>query len=78
MRLRWLSAIVGIPIYIGLCLAGSTPFAVGLLCVAAISLAELLRAYRSAGVRPNPVLASAGLLGPAAGLLPDRELWHGW
>lgn len=70
MRLRWISALAAIPVYIGLCAAGRAPFCVGLTVVAAIAAGELLRAYALEGIRPNPALVAAGALSPLAALLP--------
>jgi len=85
MRLRWASALVGMPLYVGLCLWGRVPFTLAVLAVAALGLAEMMRAYREQGIRPNVALAALGLLGPAIGLLPDGkgpfsswQLLDGW
>lgn len=62
MLARWLSAFVGIPLFLGLGYIGGTPFAIGVLVVAALALGELLRGYRANGIQPNPCWAICGLL----------------
>lgn len=71
MLLRWISALIGIPLYLGLCLWGRLPFVISVTLLAAIGLSELLRAYRKQGLNPNPLLASLGLLVPLSVLLGE-------
>lgn len=74
LRLRWISALAAIPVYIGLCVAGRAPFCIGLTVVACVAAGELLRAYGREGVRPNPALLAAGALSPLAALLPPMAV----
>ncbi|HET6384253.1 MAG TPA: phosphatidate cytidylyltransferase [Armatimonadota bacterium] len=71
MLLRWITAGLGIPLFVGICVWGIEPFALGILCVAAIGLAEIVKAYHTNGVRPNPLLALLGLLAPSWVLAHD-------
>jgi len=61
MLLRWLSAAIGIPLYVGVCLWGVKPFSIGVLALAVLGLIELLRTYWSQGIRANVFLAASGL-----------------
>lgn len=65
MITRWISAGIGIPLFIGVCIWGATPFAIGVMALAVLGLVEILRAYSTEGIEPSPLLAAAGLLGPA-------------
>ena len=56
MRQRWLSALLTIPIFLGLVFWGTVPFAVAVLILAAVALGEMLRAYETAGARAMSVL----------------------
>jgi phosphatidate cytidylyltransferase len=51
-------------LFIGVCIWGPLPFAIGITVVAAVGLVELVRTYRACGIRPNLVLAALGLFGP--------------
>src|ERR1041385_7113781 len=66
MLTRVASAAVGIPVFIGLCLWGAEPFCIAVTAVAGLGLAEILRTFMAKGLRPNLIVASIGLLGPAA------------
>lgn len=66
MRTRWISALVGIPVFLGICVWNATPFRVGICCVALLALTEMLTVYRRTGRPPNPLLTALGLLAPAA------------
>lgn len=70
MLLRWFSAAIGAPLFLAICIWGRFPFVVGTTVLAAIALAELIRAYRAQGIHPSPLLAILGLLGPTWPLLP--------
>ncbi len=76
MLTRWISAGIGIPLFIGICIWGSTPFAVGVVALALLGLVEMLKAYSSETVQPSPLLAAAGLLGPAWALRLFRPEYH--
>jgi len=69
LTLRLLSAALGIPLLLILCHLGGLPFSLALLVLSYLGLRELLQAYRRVGIRPNPILAAAGLLSPAWPLL---------
>jgi phosphatidate cytidylyltransferase len=62
MLLRWLSAAAGIPIFVGLCLWGRTPFSVAVLLLALLGAVELLLGFHKAGHRPNILLALNGVI----------------
>ena len=66
---RWTSAVLALPILIGVCVWGATPFV--LLCVALALLArsEITRAYKRQGIEPNGFLSLMGALTPLAALL---------
>lgn len=66
---RLISALFGIPLYIGVCLWGSLPFAIGISIVALLGLIELLKTYWMQGIRPSIILAFLGLTFPAWHLL---------
>jgi phosphatidate cytidylyltransferase len=70
MIFRWLSAAVGVPLFIAVCVWGRIPFAVGVTILSAIALWELVRAYQAQGIYPNPLVALLGLLSSAWPLLP--------
>jgi len=81
MLLRWMTALAGIPVFVGLCLWGPVPFGIATAIVAALALAELLDAYEAAGMAPSRIAAAAGLFGPAYPLLaaPDElRARHPW
>jgi phosphatidate cytidylyltransferase len=65
LAIRVVSGVVGIALVVGIVLAGLWPFTVFVALVAGMAAAELCRASRGAGVRPNEVLAVA-----AAAALP--------
>jgi|YelNatPaOPRAMG01_1025707.scaffolds.fasta_scaffold03489_8 phosphatidate cytidylyltransferase len=62
---RLISALFGIPLYIGVCLWGKIPFAIGITIVALLGLIELLKTYWKQGIRPSLILAFLGLTFPA-------------
>ncbi len=64
MALRWFSALLGIPLFLGICLWGVVPFTLGILVLAMVGLIEMHKVYRSQGICPNPFLSLSGLLGP--------------
>jgi phosphatidate cytidylyltransferase len=64
MRLRWISAAIGIPLFLGLCVWGRLPFSLGILALAVLGAAEMLRAYRAQDIRANALLAGLGAFGP--------------
>ncbi len=61
MLQRWLTAAVGIPVLVGLCLWNPVAFGIAILVVTVVALLEMVRCYRLNGVQPNPLLATAGL-----------------
>lgn len=64
MLARWLSAIVGIPVFLGLCLWGREPFGVAVFLLAVLALWELSSAWRKAGIHANLLLLAMGLVLP--------------
>lgn len=64
MLTRWLSALTGIPVFLGLCLWGREPFGVAVFLVVALGLFELSTAWRKAGIHANLLLLAMGLLLP--------------
>lgn len=64
MALRWFSALLGIPLFLGICLWGVVPFTLGVLALAITGLIEMYKVYRSQGIYPNPFFSLFGLLGP--------------
>jgi phosphatidate cytidylyltransferase len=62
MLIRWLSAAAGIPIFVGVCLAGRTAFAVGVILLALLGVIELLSGFHKAGLRPNILIAVNGVI----------------
>jgi phosphatidate cytidylyltransferase len=69
MKARWLSAAVGIPVFVGLVFWGEVPFAAGVLVVSLLSLAEMVRSYQVAGIRLNPIAVGGGIVAPTAALM---------
>jgi phosphatidate cytidylyltransferase len=69
MQKRLISAFLGIPLYVSVCIWGKLPFAVGITIMALLGLIELLRTYWSQGIRPSLTLAFLGLSFPAWYLL---------
>ena len=65
MKLRWISAGVGIPIFVAICVWGPKQFTVCILCVAVLGLIEMVKTYHGQGIQPNLFLAAGGLVGPA-------------
>jgi phosphatidate cytidylyltransferase len=75
MLLRWISAVIGIALFLGLCFWGPVPFTIGVVVLAALGLGELLKTYWAQGLRPNPVLALMGPAGPALLLYISPWMW---
>ena len=76
---RVLTAAVGMPILIGVCLWGARPFAVFTVLLALIGRSELQRAYGQGGIYPNGFLSLLGALVPGGVFLlrpaPRGETW---
>jgi phosphatidate cytidylyltransferase len=68
MRVRVISAAVGIPLFLGLAFWGEIPFAAGVTVLSFTGLGELVRAYRAARISANLVIAATGIL-PSAFIL---------
>lgn len=62
---RVLTALVGIPLIVGVCLWGALPFTAFLTLLALIGRTELHRAYARLGLQPNGLLTLFGALAPA-------------
>lgn len=75
MVLRWVSALVGIPAFVGVCLWGVRPFAVGVTILSILALRELYLTWRARGIRASLVLALCGLIAPAWPLFPAAHRW---
>ncbi|MBB6050440.1 phosphatidate cytidylyltransferase [Armatimonas rosea] len=63
---RLLTAAVGVPLLVGVCLWGALPFAVFTVVLALIARSELQRAYAQLSIHPNALLSLLGALTPAA------------
>ena len=74
MRVRWISAAVGIPLFVSVCIWGALPFAIGMFIVAFLGLCEMVRTYHSQGIHPNLLLAATGLLAPALCITPSQPV----
>ncbi len=64
MLTRWLSALVGIPVFLGLVIWGREPFAVAVFLAAIAGFWELSTAWRKAEIHANHLVLSLGLLLP--------------
>lgn len=73
LRMRWISAAVGIPLFLGLALWGAVPFSVAVFVLAALGLGELLRAYGAAGITVNLPTAVMGMILPAWAWTAERS-----
>jgi phosphatidate cytidylyltransferase len=76
MLARWLSATIGIPVFLTLSFWGHVPFGLGILLVSLLGLLELLKCYGSRGIRPNLFLAVSGLLIPLWWLVHPADPVH--
>lgn len=76
MLLRVLSAALGIPLYIIVCLQGTRAFAIGISIFAIISIFELLKTYWTQKIRPSLFLSFLGLMFPAWTLLTPYFEWR--
>ena len=74
---RVLTALVGMPILVALCLWGARPFVIFTVILALIGRTELQRAYAQCGIRPNGLLSLLGALVPGALLLLRPPLGGG-
>ena len=63
---RLLTAAVGMPILVAICLWGARPFTVFTMLLALIGRSELQRAYGQCGIHPNRFLSLLGALVPGA------------
>ncbi len=66
---RILSAVIGIPILVAICIWGAIPFGILTMALALIARSEITRAYAQLGIQPNGLLTLMGALMPAAVLL---------
>lgn len=66
LALRAISSVIGVPLFVGICLWGSGPFTALTLLLALVARSEMLRAYRQAGIQPNGLLSLLGAFAPAA------------
>lgn len=64
MGARVITGVVGIALFVGVCLWGVTPFGIGATVLAATALWELHRAFRAKGIRPSIPLSVLGLAAP--------------
>ena len=73
---RLLTAAVGLPILVGICLWGARPFAAFTVVLALIARSELKRAYERLGIEPNGLFTLLGALAPG-GVFLLRPALHG-
>lgn len=66
---RIISAVIGVPILVGICIWGEIPFVVLTIVLALVARSEIMRAYAHLGLKPNGLLSLMGALMPAAVLL---------
>lgn len=66
---RIISALIGVPILVGVCIWGEIPFVALTIILSLIGRSEISRAYERLGIRPNRLLSLMGALMPAAILL---------
>ena len=71
---RVLTAAVGMPILIGVCLWGARPFIILTIVLALLARSELTRAYARLGSQPNGLLSLMGALVPLGVALPTLSL----
>jgi phosphatidate cytidylyltransferase len=64
MLVRWISALVGIPLFLGLCFWGREPFGLAVFLIALVALTELMTVWRKQGIRANLLVVSGGLVLP--------------
>lgn len=69
---RVLSAVLGIPLLVGVCLWGVIPFVILTVVLALLSRFEITHAYRHLKIRPNGLLSLMGALLPATVLFLPR------
>lgn len=62
---RWISAVVALPILVGVCVWGAMPFVLLTIILALIARSEITRAYQRQGIHPNGLLSLLGALTPA-------------
>ena len=74
---RVLTALVGMPILVALCLWGARPFILFTVVLALLARGEFLRAYQKSGIHPNGLLSLLGALVPGAVLLLRPTLGGG-
>jgi len=82
MIARVASALIFVPVFVGVCAWGATPFAILMAVTAALGACEMYRAFAARGIRPNPALAA---IGPCIALLPaggalglGERSWQVW
>ena len=63
---RLLTAAVGVPILVGICLWGAQPFAAFTVLLALVGRSELHRAYARVGIVPNGLLSLVGAIAPGS------------
>src|SRR5436305_836596 len=76
MLVRWLSAGIGIPLFLGVVLWGRMAFGVFLVVIAFVALSECARAYWRGGIRANTALSALCLLLSAWMWLTHLPLAH--
>jgi phosphatidate cytidylyltransferase len=64
LKTRIISALVGIPLFLGLCYWGREPYAIAVFVVTALAMYELSAAWRRAGIQANLLVLSLGLVIP--------------
>lgn len=70
MAARVITGVVGIGLFVGVCLWGATPFGICVTALAAVALWELHRAFRARNIRPSILLSVLGLAAPILLTIP--------
>lgn len=66
---RVLSALVGLPLLVGVCVWGKVPFILLVVLMAQIARKEMVRAYAAVGIHPSTPLTVLGALAPLSVLV---------
>lgn len=74
---RLVSAVVGTPLLVGICVWGERPFVALTVLLALAARSEITRAYQRLGIHPNGLLSLLGALAPAAVLFLRMPLGAG-
>lgn len=73
---RLMSAAIGLPVLVGVCIWGAMPFVLLTVVLALVARREITTAYERRGIRPNALLSLTGALMPGVVLfLPVPFTW---